>query len=59
MLAFVEGIRLDAASGSVELTTKNIPEPGPAGTGSAFVLVVGAATKSKRGLRGGIWRWSG
>jgi rubredoxin len=40
--AFVEGIRLDAASGVAEITMKKLPEPDLPGTGSSFVLVAGA-----------------
>ena len=39
--AFVEGITLDAASGSAELTMKKLPEPDLLGAGSSFVLVAG------------------
>jgi hypothetical protein len=34
--AFVEGIRLDAASGSAEITTKELPEPDLLGAGSCL-----------------------
>jgi hypothetical protein len=40
--AFVEGITIDAASQSAELTMKKLPEPDLAGAGSSFVLVAGA-----------------
>jgi hypothetical protein len=38
----VEGIAVDPASQSAELTMKKLPEPGLAGAGSSFVLVAGA-----------------
>ena len=40
--AFVEGITVDAASQSAELTMKKLPEPDLVGAGSSFVLVAGA-----------------
>ncbi|MBM3957770.1 MAG: zinc ribbon domain-containing protein [Gemmatimonadetes bacterium] len=40
--AFVEGVTLDAASGSAELTMKKLPEPDLLGAGSSFMLVAGA-----------------
>ena len=39
--AFVEGIRLDAASEVAEITMKKLPEPDLPGAGSSFVLVAG------------------
>jgi hypothetical protein len=39
--AFVEGITVDAASQSAELTMKKLPEQDPTGAGSSFVLVAG------------------
>jgi len=46
--AFVEGIRLDAASGSAEITVKKLPEPDLVGAGSSFVLVAGVRYEAQQ-----------
>jgi hypothetical protein len=46
--AFAEGITLDAASGSAELTVKKLPEPDLLGTGSSFQVVAGARCEAQR-----------
>jgi hypothetical protein len=49
--AFVEGITLDAASQSAELTVKKLPEPDLAGAGNSFVFVAGVRHEAQERKR--------
>jgi len=49
--AFVEGITLDATSGSAELIMKKLPEPDLLGTGSSFQVVAGVRYEAQRRTR--------
>jgi hypothetical protein len=49
--AFVEGITLDSASGSAELTMKKLPEPDLLGTGSSFQVVARARYEAQKRMR--------
>ena len=49
--AFVEGVTLDAASGSAELTMNKLPEPDLLGTGSSFQVVAGVRCEAQRRKR--------